>query len=280
MSQKPIKPTQEMINEALKQLTEKLQRFNCFDGKIKFESDVWEYPESDKKVRIEFTETAMKKQNRLIDDFTTEVGWHGVVTRDPEDPLHYIIEDILVFPQVVTGVTVDTDDVGYAKWLAELDDETFNKLRYHGHSHVNMGTSPSGTDNKYQDDILGQLTNDDYYIFLIWNKRGECTARVFDLKANTMFDENDVEIIKPELTDDLSAFMQDAMNKVSSRTYSYQTQPKSYVYAASATTPKSVKEKGKKKEGAKAASSIYPYDDMYDDYWGYGNVNIWNANRY
>ena len=47
----------------------------------------------------------------------------------------------------------------------------------HGHSHVNMGTSPSATDTKLQEDHLAQLQDNDFYIFLIVNKKREiwCT---------------------------------------------------------------------------------------------------------
>lgn len=275
MSQRPIKLTPEMMKDALAQLEAKLQKFKCFDGKVTFESDAWEYPATESKVRIEFSELAMKKQNRLVDEFSTEVAWHGFVERDPNDPLHFVITDIVVFPQKVTGVTVQTDTDKYNTWIDAFDDETFYKIRYHGHSHVNMGTTPSGVDNQYQEDILSQLTGDDFYIFLIWNKRGECTPRVFDLATNTMYDDKDVEIIKPALNDDLSAFIQDAKSKVASASYNYaNTYPS--VYAASATTPKEAKEKSKNKKG----SHISAFDDDDYGYGGYGGNFLQNANWY
>ena len=41
---------------------------------------------------------------------------------------------------------------------------------YAGHSHVNMGTSPSSVDLNHQEEILRMLGDNDFYIFMIWNK--------------------------------------------------------------------------------------------------------------
>jgi hypothetical protein len=36
-----------------------------------------------------------------------------------------------------------------------------------------MGTTPSGVDTNLYDQLLGQLEDDMFYIFMIWNKRWE-----------------------------------------------------------------------------------------------------------
>ena len=88
------------------------------------------------------------------------------------------------YPQKVTGATVNTDQEAYAKWMQELDDETFNSLRFQGHSHVNMGVSPSSTDIENQGRIVSQFGSaDHFYIFMIWNNSMDFSARVFDMSA-------------------------------------------------------------------------------------------------
>ena len=86
------------------------------------------------------------------------------------------IYDIIVPPHVVTGSTVTADYTKYSEWLNALEDDVFNSLHFHGHSHVNMACSPSGTDMKYRQDVVTQLpvpkneTDDSFYIFCIFNK--------------------------------------------------------------------------------------------------------------
>ena len=127
-------------------------------------------------------------------DFDKEVAWHGVARRgdDPEKD-EYIISDILVYPQKVTAAHVDMDPIEYAKWIMEHDeDERFSNIRMQGHSHVRMGTTPSGTDIQHQDDIVNMLKDDDFYIFMIWNKYMVSTNKIFDLQKNILFEDSDI----------------------------------------------------------------------------------------
>lgn len=80
------------------------------------------------KININFTADAWAKQSRLIDDFTSEVAWHGLMRQ--LSPTEYEIYDILVYPQQVTGVTVETDQDKYNDWLLSQPDEIFNNHRY------------------------------------------------------------------------------------------------------------------------------------------------------
>lgn len=142
------------------------------------------------KAEIIFTPTADKKLTALVQLCSKEVGWHGTVVRDAEKPNRFIIEDILVFPQTVTATTVTPDETDYALWLAGLDDETFNKLRFHGHSHVRMACSPSGVDTEYQDNILENLK--DFYIFGIFNKNSSNWMMIYDIENNILYEDKDI----------------------------------------------------------------------------------------
>ena len=97
-----------------------------------------------RKATIRFSERAWIKMFALIHTYSTEVEWHGVVER--LEPSVFYIKDVLIFPHEVTGATVTSDQTAYEKWLDTLDNDTFNALRFHGHSHVNMGVTPSGVD--------------------------------------------------------------------------------------------------------------------------------------
>ena len=158
---------------------------------------------STEKAILRFTATAYVKMQYLISKFDSEVAWHGSVERTAEDKSEFLITDILLYPQTVTGTTVNTDQAEYENWLFNLDDDTFNHMRFQGHSHVNMGVTPSPTDLNHQEMLLTQVTDDDYYVFAIWNKKNARTIMIYDKKRNLYFDSKDVEV---EIRDDGSDF--------------------------------------------------------------------------
>lgn len=123
------------------------------------------------------TATAYAKMQFLIDKTSTEIGWYGTVERHPELNT-YIINDIIVYPQIVTGATVEQDEDKMFEWEMSLTDDQVNHKRFHGHSHVNMGVTPSGVDEEFYSQLLTQVT--DYFIILIKNKKGEQTVRFYD----------------------------------------------------------------------------------------------------
>ena len=144
----------------------------------------------DRKATITFSEKAWMKIFALVHTYSTEVEWHGVVERTAADAFY--IEDVLIFPHKVTGATVISDQTEYEKWLDTLDNETFNALRFHGHSHVNMGVTPSGVDMTYRHNILNNFgtpseTSDLFYIFLIFNKKGDISGEIYDLQNNALY---------------------------------------------------------------------------------------------
>lgn len=123
---------------------------------------------SNKSAYIEFTPRAWTKMWLLVDQFDSEVGWHGLCSRIGDN--YYRIEDIIVHKQTVTGGTFRTVPEEYEEWLdsyAENDPETFFKISLHGHSHYMCKAFPSGLDQELQDDIASQLDGDMFYIFMI-----------------------------------------------------------------------------------------------------------------
>lgn len=133
--------------------------------------------------------SAYVKMTYLIHNCDKELAWHGTVEKINNN---YLIEDILVYPQTVTATTVDSDDTKYPQWCMNLNDETINKLRFQGHSHVNMGTSPSGRDTTNWKNFLNILQEDEFYIFCIGNKKGEYYWTIYDNAINVMFENKDI----------------------------------------------------------------------------------------
>lgn len=74
------------------------------------------------------------------------------------------------------------------------EDDVFNNIRMQGHSHVNMGVTPSSVDTSLYDRLLDQLDDTMFYIFMIWNKKKDKTIKIYDLKKNVLFDTSDVTV--------------------------------------------------------------------------------------
>lgn len=215
---KPIKLTDELLQKIQDEFIAKVKSTKMFDGKLEY-SRTFKWEGDDDRATVYLSSIAFAKMNSLIQQFNDEVAWHGVVHRDEQNPSIFHITDILVYPQVVTGATVNTDQEAYQTWLYSFDDDVFNNIRMQGHSHVNMVVSPSGVDTTHQEKILKQISDDDYYIFMIWNKRYEHFVRIFDLKNNTLYDTADVDVYIGDAGVDLQAFISRAKEIVTNRTY-------------------------------------------------------------
>lgn len=182
----------------------------------------------DRKSHLIFSPEAYIKTKALVEYFTTEVQWHGIVERI-KDSSNFRVHDIMIFPQTVTSTTVDADQEEYEKWLDGLSCDEFNALRLHGHSHNTMGVTPSSTDREYRKKLISSMgtpTCDDdlFYIFMIFNNKGEWSAEIYDIKNNALFSSADNEIILevPTNNDTLTSFLEGAHEMVKRPTPQYQ----------------------------------------------------------
>lgn len=205
---KKIRFTEQEIVELQREFYEHLMKAKMLDGNITF-SKKMASDKVGKRATVEFSTKAFAKMIRLIADFSTEVAWHGTARRDENDPAKFYIDDILVYPQTVTGGTVNTDQAKYETWLYKLEDDQFNNLRMQGHSHVNFQTFASGTDLEHQRKIIDQLEDGMFYIFMIWNKRLERNVMIYDYANNVYYENSDVDIPGMEFS-----FLTDARKQV------------------------------------------------------------------
>ena len=230
----------------------------------------------------------------LIREFNDEVAWHGIATRCEEKDT-YLISDILVYPQEVTGTTVTTDQEKYQMWLMEQEDDIFNNIRMQGHSHVNMATSPSSVDLNLYESILDQLSGDMFYIFMIWNKSGSKTVKIYDLRENILFETSDVTVSIKDVGD-MSGFLKEAKELVQKKTYTPTYGGNGYPYSGyggygsygakkkdekkdvtslgkhkplTSENKKSKGRKGKRKKGNKSNKQV-----TLDDYFGLSTQDV------
>lgn len=246
---KPITLTQDVIMEMAKEFIEALQKSKLSDGKVTY-SKSFTYKDKEN-ASLVFTTQAFAKMTRLIQSFDCEIAWHASCSRDEEDPTVFYVDDILVYPQTVTGVTVTMDEEEYGKWFQKGfmdEDERFDRIHFQGHSHVNMAVTPSSTDTDHQKEILSQLKKTGWYCFMIANKKFEYNIWIFDLANNVLYETADVDMIIGDDGLDLDAFEAEAKELA----------PKKTVTAAPAKT-----------YGGNAGNKGYnwgrPYYDYYDD---------------
>lgn len=231
---------------------------------------------------------AYAKMIGLIMGFSTEVGWQGICHRDPENDSVFIIEDVMVYPQNVTGTTITTDEKRQTEWLDALDDETFKQLRFHGHSHVNMGVFSSGTDDDLQRDLTNMLVRpDDFYLFFIMNKRLELFVRLYDNKFGVVYERNDVDVCVTDGVSDLGKFMTESKAQVTTTYYTPPaTNPNCKTNNTSQPSSSQLPPQSDKTNASAGStqkqSSVYAghdYDDDYDDDdpYGYYDGRRWVA---
>lgn len=122
---------------------------------------------------------------------TKEFMFLGFVEQSGKD---YIVEDFFLVPQhMCSGAYCETSD-RYDTWINEavpLDKRRL--IRLHGHSHVNMPTSPSGTDDNQIKELCTNVSN--YFIQLIINHNMANTVNIWD-KANNLIYNNIDQYIK------------------------------------------------------------------------------------
>jgi predicted small metal-binding protein len=129
---------------------------------------------------VHINESALNKMFIFTDEVEDEVGWLGTAYRD--DNL-FVINDVFLFDQQVHGATTEITASGLADFAGELltkpdGVEIWNNMKIWGHSHVNMGISPSGQDNKQMEEF--SEIGHDFFIRLICNKKGELGVDVYD----------------------------------------------------------------------------------------------------
>lgn len=151
-------------------------------------------PNNIKNPIIQITSDAYVKMYELVNQSSVEIQWHGLVIK--EDNI-YTIYDILVFPQTNSATSTNSNQNEFAEWQTKLImDMNFpiDKMRMHGHSHVNMNVYSSAIDDGYQSELITKVDENDYYIFLVLNKRMEMYPLLYDFEQQTLFEGKDIEI--------------------------------------------------------------------------------------
>ena len=273
---KPIFLTEERKAQLLADFEKMLAKTSMINGKLEISKE-FEYEKGAYlNAKLWYTPTAWAKMTMLVDMFSGEVGWQGVVERIEDN--EFLVSDILVYPQVVTAAHVDTNEQDMSEFIIanQLKYEEEGKcINFQGHSHVNMSVSPSGTDMEDQKSrMVGQ--KDGFYIFTIQNKKRESNTWIYDYDNNVMYSTKEIDVDVWMDNDELmSEFLADAKDIVVSQASTYpKTQPTgktTYYYPSRGESllptapPKKVEEKQTARD---FLGDYYPYLNGYynEDY--------------
>ena len=168
-----------------------------------------------KKPTIYIDVTAYTKMYELVKQSPIELQWHMLVSRNL-DTNSYNIYDILMFPQTNSGTSTTTDQDEFAKWQTELikdPDFPLQDLRGHGHSHVNMNVYSSGIDDAYQENLITNVKDGDFYLFLVLNKKMEMFALLYDFNQQIVFETKDMDIQITDNGEDIKQWCKDQIKK-------------------------------------------------------------------
>lgn len=130
---------------------------------------------------IFITPDAYKRMCLYVELAPKEVGWLGTISQRPDGD--FLLEEVYLVEQEVTSVETELSTVGSEKLVLELLEggdpglDKVNKLHFWGHSHVRMGTSPSGTDESTMQRFARE--GHEFYIRGIFNKLGRGTFDVY-----------------------------------------------------------------------------------------------------
>ena len=124
---------------------------------------------------------ALTKMYIYTDECDDEIAWLGTAYRDTENNIIYI-NDVFLFDQEIASTTVDVSSEDLStfgeKLLQQKDGiEIWNNLKVWGHSHVNMGTSPSKTDEEQMETF--SEGGHDWFIRIITNKKDDLRVDLF-----------------------------------------------------------------------------------------------------
>ena len=152
------------------------------------------------------------------DEFSREeIGWLGRVHRTGSD---FVCDELYIPEQEVHGTTTEITPEGLDKLANELmesgNSEDINNLKLWGHSHVNMGVSPSGQDDSQLRDFMG---DSDFFIRMIMNKRGKYKVDIYLNDVDLVYENVDMITISERNIEREEQIKQDILNNVSKKTY-------------------------------------------------------------
>lgn len=187
---------------------------------------------------VTFSQKAAEKIAYVVDSVSTEVGWFGLVQRQSKD--EFLIVDIAVPEQKVASTTCEISAKGKDYAIDTLYEDNPDAegayIGYWGHSHVNMGVTPSEQD---VETAMEWYDPSSRFVFIasIHNKKGDTRVDVYDFEDEVAFT-NIVEYVEAiPLTPNQQEMQNQIDSFVSKKTYQRPPVKPAASYAGSSTPP-------------------------------------------
>lgn len=137
---------------------------------------------------VQITDNVLMKMKAYTNASNNEIAW--LLCVKPIDESTYRIFDAILFEQEVTCTTADITEESLTAFASEIlkkpdGVEVWNSIAGWGHSHVNMNTSPSGTDNRQMEEF--EATGMPYAIRIITNQKGDINIDLFNYKTGIIY---------------------------------------------------------------------------------------------
>lgn len=200
------------------------------------------------------TRLAYEKMKAYTDLCAWEIGWFGYVSK--VEGVGFLVEDVYLLKQDAHATTTEIDPEATLEHFSSMTSEEIAKNRLWGHSHVNMGVTPSGQDESQAKEHYADC--EDFYIRLIMNKREEFHITIYDMEKKLEIVVDSLPVYDPAVAAMRLEIAKEIKEKVSYKTATTTTTSKSgqvvtYGYGTA----------------AKDYSSTYYYDYSKDDDYDY-----------
>lgn len=130
---------------------------------------------------------ALRTMQLYIEECPDEIGWLCSATRSGRA---ITIHQTYLFEQEVHSTTTEITPDGLAKFgeelLAQPDGmDIWNSIKAWGHSHVNMGITPSAQDNTQMNTF--KEGGHDWFVRIIGNKKGDMKIDIYDYEHGIIY---------------------------------------------------------------------------------------------
>ena len=144
----------------------------------------------------------------IVEQCPDEVSWVMEVTE--KENYTYEIDAVYIPRQKVHGTTTEFDAEDILHLMDNEPEFKPEKWRGWGHSHVNMGTTPSGQDKT----TMMEFAKDcEFFVGMIHNKKGDVFCWVVDNTRNIFFKDVTVEVYT-EYEDEIKKLLKERVSKL------------------------------------------------------------------
>lgn len=169
--------------------------------------------------KIRISEKALASMYVYVDECPKEIGWLCTAVYNDELNSYDILEAFL-FKQQVSAVTTEITSEGLTEFAEELLQrpdgiEIWNNLKAWGHSHVNMGTSPSGQDDIQMEEF--SENGSDWFLRIIANKKGDMRVDLYNFKIGITYLNMAWEPIKSDFQTDIERQIHELQEQIANQ---------------------------------------------------------------